>query len=151
MIKDIDLSPLNDLAHDIKPQWGKMTPQHMVEHLVEAVKLSNGKINLTECMTHPEKLPIMKKILMSPRPLPKNFVNTVIGAELKPYQFNNLNEALQRLSIELDDIDVFFEINPEANPMNPTFGPLNKEEWIQFHKKHFRHHFLQFGLIQENK
>ena len=47
----------------------------------------------------------------------------------------------------IDDYILFFENNPGAIPVNVTFGELNKEEWIVFHKKHFTHHLSQFGLM----
>lgn len=145
----VDLSPLKTLLEDTKPEWGIMTPQHMVEHLCDAVKISNGKLVNLDCMNPDEKLPILKRFLNSSRPLPQNFVNTVVGSELKPLANHNLKEAISELEKEISEIDVFFELNSDAKPINPTFGPLNKEEWIQFHKKHFRHHMKQFGLIKE--
>lgn len=143
-----DLHLLDELTKESKPVWGAMTAQHMVEHLYQSVQLSNGSIELDECMSPDEKLPILKRILMSDRPLPKNFVNTVIGEGVKPLIFENLEKSILGLKKELEKVVTFFEQTPEATPMNPTFGPLNKEEWIQFHKKHFQHHFSQFGLLK---
>ena len=143
----LDTKPLNYLTESSKPMWGIMTPQHMVEHLIQAVQLSNGKLTNNECMNPPEKLKVLKRFLLSPRPLPKNFVNTVIGPELKPLINNSLADAIKKLNDELDHIENYFTKNPEAKPINPTFGPLNKEEWIKFHIKHFNHHFEQFGLM----
>jgi len=140
---------LDNLSTNTKPIWGIMSSQHMIEHLIQAVQLSNGKITFNECMNPSEKLSVLKRILMSPRPMPKNFVNTVIGSELKPLEYKNLEETIDVLMSELNEIDNFYDSNPEATPTNPTFGPLNKEEWIQFHKKHLTHHFTQFGLIIE--
>lgn len=34
---------LNKLQADDKPEFGAMTPQHMVEHLTFSVRFSNGK------------------------------------------------------------------------------------------------------------
>ncbi|MBU2505672.1 MAG: hypothetical protein KJ799_02980, partial [Bacteroidetes bacterium] len=62
---------MNNLKHDAEPAWGKMTPQHMIEHVVLTFQISYGKIKV-ECSTPPEKYPLMKKILLSSRPLPKN-------------------------------------------------------------------------------
>jgi len=142
---------LENLSIESKPHWGIMTPQHMVEHLTQAVELSNGKFLITDCMNPPEKLPTLKRILMSSRPLPKGFVNTVIGAELKPLSKKNLDSAKKELFIQLINFIEYFTKNPEAKPSNPTFGPLSKEEWIVFHKKHFTHHLTQFGLIGEKQ
>jgi hypothetical protein len=141
------LKQLEILKKDDKALWGKMTPQHMVEHLILAVKMSNGKLNL-ECSNPAEKIPALKRFLMSSRPLPKLFINPVIGAELCPLEYSSLGEAKERLKEEIDNYDSFFQNNPNAKTMNVTFGELNKEEWDVFHKKHFEHHLSQFGLME---
>ena len=147
MQSTFDLSPLDNLRGESKPQWGKMTAQHMVEHLILVVQSSNGSLAIEEFMTPPDRLEIAKKILMSSRPLPKNFVNTIVGEGLKPLRYPNFNSATNKLYEEIERFEKFYEDNPNSKPVNATFGPLNKNEWIQFHKKHFKHHFDQFGLI----
>ena len=134
------------LRANTKPLWGKMTPQHMVEHLILAMRMSTGKLKL-ECFNPPEKLPALKRFLMSSRPLPKLFVNPAIGENLLPLEFSSLEEAKNILNQEIIDYLNHFELNPEAKTVNVTFGELNKEEWDVFHKKHFIHHFSQFGLL----
>ena len=140
------LTKLKNLKPDTKPQWGKMTAQHMVEHLITAVQMSNGKVHF-DCFNPPEKLPALRRFLMSDRPLPRNFVNPVIGSDNLPLKYSDLKEAKEILEMEIKDYHKFFESNPEAKPTNVTFGELNKEEWDQFHKKHFTHHFTQFNLL----
>ena len=140
------LELLNEFEPQQKPLWGKMTPQHMVEHLILAVQMSNGKLKL-ECFNPPEKVPSLKRFLMSSRPMPKLFINPVIGEDLRPLEYSSLEEAIEKLKKEINDYILFFENNPGANPVNVTFGELNKEEWIVFHKKHFTHHLSQFGLM----
>jgi len=137
---------LNKLDPKQKPLWGKMTPQHMVEHLILAVQMSNGKLKL-ECFNPPDKVPTLKKFLMSSRPMPKLFVNPVIGEDLIPLENSSLLEAIEKLKNEIDDYVIFFENNPGAKTVNVTFGELNKEEWDVFHKKHFTHHLAQFDLL----
>ena len=134
------------LRANTKPLWGKMTPQHMVEHLILAMRMSTGKLKL-ECFNPPEKLPALKKFLMSSRPLPKLFVNPAIGENLLPLEYSSLEAAKNILNQEIIDYLNHFELNPEAKTVNVTFGELNKEEWDVFHKKHFLHHFSQFGLL----
>lgn len=141
-LKQIEVLKKDDIA-----LWGKMTPQHMVEHLILAVKMSNGKLNL-ECFNPPEKIPALKRFLMSSRPLPKLFINPVIGAELFPLENSSLGEAKEKLKEEIDNYNSFFQNNTNAKTMNVTFGELNKEEWDVFHKKHFEHHLSQFGLLE---
>ncbi len=137
---------LNKLNPQQKALWGKMTPQHMVEHLILAVQMSNGKLKL-ECFNPPEKIPTLKRFLMSNRPMPKGFVNPVIGPDNLPLNYSSLDESKKKLEEEIEDYYRFFEENPDVRPVNVTFGELNKEEWDVFHKKHFTHHLSQFGLL----
>jgi len=146
MLTKNNLMLLNKLDPHQKPLWGKMTPQHMVEHLIFALQMSNGKLKL-ECFNPPEKIPSLKRFLMSNRPMPKLFVNPVIGEELHPLECSSLEEAIGKLKKEIDDYVLFFENNPGAKSVNATFGVLIKEEWEVFHQKHFTHHLSQFGLL----
>ena len=141
------LKQLETLNKDDKPLWGKMTPQHMVEHLILSVKMSNGKINL-ECFNPVEKIPALNRFLMSSRPLPKLFINPVIGSELFHLEYSSLEEAKKALKEEIDNYYSFFKGNPYAKTVNVTFGELNKEEWDVFHKKHFEHHLSQYCLLE---
>ncbi len=145
------IQPVIDLQDDARPKWGRMSARHMVEHLVLTVRLSNGKLE-GRAAYEDKKLPVLKRFLESDNPMPRNFTNPLIGEELKLLMFGNLDEAKKKLVSEIDDFYRFFEENPEATPVNPTFGPLTFKEWLQFHWKHFTHHFTQFGLIeaQEN-
>ena len=137
---------INLLKSNQKPVWGKMSAQHMVEHLIFAVKMGNGKLKF-ECINPLFKLPTLKKFLMSNRLMPKGFVNPVIGPDNLPLDYSSLEEAKNKLKAEIGDYYHFFEENPGAKPVNATFGKLNKDEWDHFHKKHFTHHLEQFGLL----
>jgi oxepin-CoA hydrolase/3-oxo-5,6-dehydrosuberyl-CoA semialdehyde dehydrogenase len=117
----------------------------MVEHLILSVKMGNGKLKL-DCINSPKKLPTLKNFLMSSRPMPRGFVNPAIGSNNLPLHFSSLDEAINKLKEDIEDYFHFFEENPDAKPINVTFGRLNKDEWDQFHKKHFTHHLEQFGL-----
>jgi len=136
---------LGTLKSDTKQLWGKMTAQHMVEHLILAVRTSNGKLNVG-CFNPPDKLPTLKRFLLSSRPLPKEFMNPIIGENLLPLEYKNLDEAIKILSQEVNDYYEYFKENPDALLLNPTFGELNKSEWDVFHEKHFKHHLSQFGI-----
>jgi hypothetical protein len=139
------LNVLKKLQSETKQLWGKMSAQHMVEHLILAVRTSNGKLNVG-CFNPPEKWQTLKRFLLSSRPLPKEFMNPIIGENLLPLEYKNLDEAIKILSQEVDDYYEYFEENPDALLLNPTFGELNKSEWEVFHEKHFTHHFGQFGI-----
>jgi oxepin-CoA hydrolase/3-oxo-5,6-dehydrosuberyl-CoA semialdehyde dehydrogenase len=118
----------------------------MVEHLILAVKMGDGKLKL-ECINPPDKLPTLKKFLMSSRLMPKDFVNPAIGSNNLPLHFSSLEEAISKLMEESEDYSHYFDENPDTKPVNVTFGGLNKDEWDHFHKKHFTHHLEHFGLL----
>ena len=145
LLQKIDL--LKDFDNNTKPLWGKMTPQHMIEHLISTLQIAIGELKV-ECFNPPEKLPVLKKFLMSSRPLPKDFINPVIGPDLLPLKYSNLSEAISVLQNYIEKYYEYFEINPDSITTNPTFGGLNKSEWDVFNEKHFAHHLSQFGLIK---
>lgn len=136
---------LTQLKPDQKPLWGKMTPQHMVEHLYKAVQASINEVSL-EVYTEERKISVLKKLFLGERPLPKEFMNPAIGPELMSLEFENLNSAIIELANVMHRYDKFFNENPSAKTAHPIFGHLIKEEWDTFHQKHFKHHLSQFGL-----
>ena len=148
IVKSLDkyLELLAQLTPEQKPKWGIMTTQHMIEHLIQAVQTSNGKLVL-ECINDRDKLATLKRYLMSNRPLPKGFVNPYIGKRLIPLKYSSFEEAKSELEKEINDYYDFFDKKPNAKLTNVTFGELEKNEWIVFHDKYFTHHLTQFGLI----
>ena len=146
---DLDtlLYPIFNLPADANPAWGQMSAQHMIEHLFQTLRLSNGKIQ-GECAYDEKRLTVFKRFLKSDKPMPRDFTNPLVGPELKPLLFSDIDEAKKALKAELDDFHNYFGKNPHATPVNPTFGPLTYEEWIMFHRKHMTHHLTQFKLME---
>jgi len=140
------IEKLKLLNSESKPLWGIMTSQNMIEHLILSVKLGNGGLTI-ECKTPTERLPIFKRFLFSSRPFPKNYISPATGKALLPLEFESISVAIQVLQKETEKFFDFFKSTPAATLVNPTYGELNYEEWIQFHKRHFDHHLSQFGLI----
>ena len=136
---------LKQLKPDQKPLWGKMTPQHMVEHLYKAIQSSINEISLN-VYTEERKIPVLKKLFLGERPLPKEFMNPAIGPELLQLEFEDLNNAIDELRNVMQRYDKFFIDNPSIKTAHPIFGHLIKSEWDTFHQKHFKHHLSQFGL-----
>ena len=139
---------LNRLKNDSQPIWGKMSAQHMVEHLIQAVRMSDGKL-IVKCYSPEDRLPTLKKILMSDRPLPRNFINPILGDSLPDLEFDSLETAKSKFFREIIEFFEYYDKNPGAVFINTIFGELNKDEWMQFHQKHFAHHFNQFGLMDD--
>lgn len=139
------LNSLNQLKGDQKPLWGKMTPQHMVEHLYKTFQASINEISLN-VYTEERKIPILKKLFLGERTLPKEFMNPAIGPELLTLEFKDLNKAIIELEKVQKRYEQFFIKNPSIKTAHPIFGFLTKEEWDIFHQKHFKHHLSQFGI-----
>lgn len=138
---------LAQLTADTQPRWGKMSAQHMVEHVSAITYLALGKRELP-VMTPPEVLEKSRAWLMSDKPFRPDTKAPMLPAEPLPLSFASLDEAKQKL---LDTIEAFrkrFDENPDLQTVHPVFGLLDRAQWEQFHYKHCRHHFTQFGLIE---
>jgi len=139
------IESLQNLNADQKPLWGKMTAQHMVEHLYKTVQASINEITL-KIYSEERRIPVFKKLFFGDRPFPKEFMNPAVGPDLLPLQFENLKTAIVELEKIIARYNKFFEINLTVKTIHPIFGYLTKEEWDVFHQKHFKHHLSQFGI-----
>ena len=136
---------LNALGPDQKALWGKMTAQHMVEHLYKTVQASINEIEL-DIYSEERRIPVLKRIFLGERELPKEYMNPAIGPELLKLEFKDLQSAIVELEKIILRYEDYFSKNPSAKSAHPIFGHLTKEEWDKFHEKHFKHHLSQFGL-----
>lgn len=141
-------SLLDNLDQSKTPNFGLMTPQHMVEHLVFSIRFSNGK--------KPQKLSIKPSlaekirflIIQNEHEIQPGFKSPLLPkGQLIDLRYTHFEAATQKLLTEIEDYNAFKLNNPKAKPINPVVGPLNWEEWNIFHNKHIRHHLRQFSLI----
>ncbi len=137
---------LEKLTEDTKPAWGKMTAQHVIEHLGNTLVIVSTKKEIP-VVTPEENLAAYRQFLMSDKPFSRNIPNPFVGENPPALRFENLETAKNKLISALESFHNFFKENPEARPVHPFFGKLNYEEWLQFQRKHFQHHFEQFGLL----
>ncbi len=139
---------LSKLTEDSKPLWGTMSAQHMVEHLEYSVRISSGDIEVNEIATPEKILDKVHATLYNYKKMPKEHpAPKQLEKELETLSYNSLMEAKQNLLDAFDNYIEFFKKQPEAKLTNIVFGELNKYEWNLFHRKHFNHHFEQFGLL----
>ena len=132
------------LNADGKPLWGKMTPQQMVEHLIENVQYTNGTLAPTCRRTPEEALEAKFRGLDPDVMIPKNLFLGDLPCE---YAYTDLSTSITQLMTELDLFDTYFKTNTTA--IHGGFGPMDYNEWVLWHSKHFTHHLKQFGLIPE--
>jgi len=137
---------LKGLSPTTQPIWGKMTLQHMVEHLSASIRMSNGKLYLTQSITD-EEIANRLAFLYSDSPFPRNIRQQNSPEGLRPLRCSNLDEALALLQSMLLQFEIHYSEKPDDKPVHPLFGPLDKSQWLRFHHRHMQHHFTQFGLI----
>ena len=133
---------LKDLKADASPQWGMRTAQHMLEHLAKITKSSIRQLGEppAEATEGQQKF----KHFVNSKAFRKN--ETKAG-KLEPLYYGSFEEARAAALESLHRFYNAFEQNPDLQPYNPIMGALSFEELQRFHNKHFRHHFVQFGLL----
>ncbi len=144
--KDI-FDRLAKLTSETKQLWGKMSAQHMVEHLAFSLQVSDGK--LPQILHNTEELAekIKQKLIYTDVELPEGVKSPVLGDEPPAYVHSDLKTAIEKLGEELDYFDKYYQENPNAKHVQPRMGLFNHHEWTTLNNKHFTHHFKQFGLM----
>lgn len=138
---------LDKLTEAHTPKWGILTPQHMVEHLEFFIQMAMGKVE-TEIITPEKRIERFKESLFNYRAMPRSFDHPLLKEkELEVLRFGNLAEAKAALLTAIDDYETFFKENPGIETPNTVFGMLDKQLWDLMNRKHFHHHFSQFGLV----
>jgi oxepin-CoA hydrolase/3-oxo-5,6-dehydrosuberyl-CoA semialdehyde dehydrogenase len=145
-LRETALSSIRNLDEAAAPLWGRMSAQQMIEHLLWAVELSNGRVH-TECLVPDAELPRMKRFLYSNRPGPRDFPNPALAGGLPPLRHGSLADATADFRCELERF-LSAHRDPDRLFTHPIFGTLNHEEWHRTHYKHLHHHLQQFGLIE---
>ncbi|MFN3999465.1 DUF1569 domain-containing protein [Algoriphagus sp.] len=146
MDRESIVSRLKNLTEESPREFGIMTPQHMVEHLILTVKLSYGRIQIPEFEPNEKQLMQKQALIYSDISFPRGIRAPGIGDQLLDLRFSDLDTAKLELLKSLDDYSTYFTSNPEAKTVHPRFGKLTHQEWELFHQKHFEHHFGQFGI-----
>jgi len=144
-----DRKNLKSLLSVLQPEtpalWGRMNPQNMIEHLVEAVEYTNGK-RVAELQVPTNKANKQRKDLVNSDFVIPIGVTGYLPDATKAKRFKDLTTAILELNNELDAFEIFFKTEG-VTAIHFEFGPMNYKEWIIWHGKHFTHHFKQFGLV----
>lgn len=137
---------IDGLMEDTPAQFGIMTPQHMIEHLIITVKLSYGRIKLPEFEPNEKQLAQKQFLIYTDMEFPKGIKAPLIGEKLLELKYTNLETAKSELLQSIDKYKTHYAEFPKDQTVHPRFGKLNYEEWELFHRKHFQHHLGQFGI-----
>ena len=136
---------LSRLSSDERPNWGAMSPQGMLEHLIRALRIARGeekwKVEVSK-----ERQEHMRAFLWTDEPFP-NGVNSVTVDPDEAFWYPDLEAAKEAFFEEWDAFQSAYDKDPDRTEIHPVFGELGREGWEQVHRKHFTHHFQQFGLL----
>ncbi len=138
---------LDKLTEEHKANWGILTPQHMVEHLEFFMQMAIGRVE-TEIITPANRIDRFQESLFNYRAMHRGFDHPLLKEkELEDLRFDSLATAKAALLSVLDEYEAFFKENPGIETANTIFGMLDKQLWDLMNRKHFHHHFSQFGLV----
>ena len=81
--------------------------------------------------------------------MPKDFPAPFLPQDgsLPELKHKNLEAAKEAFLNAVQEFIIYYKENPQAEHIHFVFGKINKEMWELMHRKHFTHHFEQFGLI----
>ena len=133
------LKRINRVGPNSVRQWGTMTPQQMLAHLVESMRMATG-----ELPTKPKKTPLrwfpIKQIAIYVAPIP---VGLPKALELLPGNSPEIVKSQQELTRLLTDFGRVARSGPL--PKHPAFGRLGSHPWGVLLWRHLDHHLRQFG------
>ena len=139
---------LSKLTKNSKPNWGMMTPQHMVEHLEYSYRVAGNQYQDFEIATPEKYIDKVAATLWDYEKMPKNFEMPLLKkGEVEDLRYSDLEEAKTKFFEAKEIFHNYFKKNPKATTKNPVFGYLTKYEWSLLVRKHLNHHFKQFGLL----
>ncbi|MBV9492887.1 MAG: DUF1569 domain-containing protein [Acidobacteria bacterium] len=144
LLSDTDRKRMLERIASVDPsahgRWGKMTPDQMLAHLVESLKMAVGEI-----APKPRKAPMrffpLKQLIVYVMPFPKGVPTAKELLSGDASSTAKSKAELQRLC------DVFAKRRGERVwPDHPAFGRLSERAWGVLCYRHFDHHLRQFGF-----
>src|SRR5690554_232672 len=139
---------LSKLSENVKPNWGMMTPQHMIEHLEFSYRIASGEIQNFDISTPEEYLEKVQAVLWDYNPMQKGYKMPLLKKdELEDLIHPDLATAKEKMLEAREEYKTFFKENPDAVLKNMVFGELNKYASYLLERKHLNHHFEQFNLL----
>ena len=139
---------LNSLTLDTKANFGLMTPQHMVEHLIMALGSATTKFEGERIKPATEPQLGMQKFIQNGsvlvhRPSKKT------KADLPPLKYASLEEAITNIPDAVEKYYAFQDNNPNYIPYASFMGEVSYEDVELFHYMHIKYHLWQFNLLSQ--
>lgn len=139
---------IHQLTDNLQAKWGIMSPQHMIEHLEMGLRIATEEISNFEIATPENYLDKVQETLYNFEKMPRNFDMPLLKkGEVEALKHESLAKAKETFFDAYDAFEAYFKEHPKAMTKNAVFGELTYFEWKLLNRKHFNHHFEQFGLI----
>jgi hypothetical protein len=126
-----------------------MNVQQMIEHMAYSFRIANGR-DPHRLVTAEEIVPKMQAFLMSDKPFKENTPNSLLSEMPATAKYHTIDDSLKELQDEIDHFFTVFDSSPGKTIMNPFFGALSFDMWVQLLHKHAWHHLKQFG-VEDNQ
>jgi hypothetical protein len=137
---------LKKLKGDEKGNFGKLSPQGMIEHMSDSFGNAYGRIH-QELHTKPEMVQRFREFALSDKPFKENTPNAYMSETPPAFRHKNIPDAIVELEGEIKAFFDFYKNNPTAIKLNPFFGEFNYNDWLHLLHKHANHHLKQFNLV----
>ena len=141
-------SLLGKLTPETEGNFGLMTPQVMVEHIVSVLKNTTIKHEGERESPANPKQEGFQKFIKSGCVL-KYRASDKTKADLPKLKYDSLEAAVAEVPAAIKGFYDFWAANQDYTPYASFMGELPFEDIEHFHYMHFRYHLWQFGLIAE--
>lgn len=145
-LKEEYIPLLKKLKGDEKGNFGKLSPQGMIEHMSDSFGNAYGRIH-QDLHTKPEMVSRFRDFALSDKPFKENTPNAYMSETPAPMRHANIDAAIIELEKEINNFFDFYKNHPDAIKLNPFFGEFNYNDWLHLLHKHANHHLKQFNLL----
>jgi len=142
---DYILPIMNQLDSQVKPIWGKLTPQEMIEHLTDTLKIASGEVK-QKLLIPTEKIESMQRFLETDKEMVRN-IEVPFAPKERTLRNETISDAIDEFAEQWIAFEEHYE-NENTKETHPFYGDLNFNQWKKLNSKHLTHHFKQFSLIK---
>jgi len=131
---------IGKLSPKSERRWGTMSPQKMVCHLGDQVRLALGELDARP-IPGPMRYAPMRWLAINVVPWPHGFKGP-------PETFTTNAREWERDIVALESLLEELAVRSEQRvwPEHPVFGRMTGSLWGRLTCKHFDHHLRQFGV-----
>ncbi len=139
---------IKTLSSDTKANFGLMTPQHMVEHLIGALGSAVTKYE-GERENPPSKGQLGMQQFIKSGSVITHKPSDKTSADLPALKYTSLEEAISNVPGAVQKYYAFQDDNPDYVPYASFMGEVAHEDLEFFHYMHIKYHLWQFSLLEQ--